>query len=74
MRTVKFKNPGDSINVGGQHFNAGNMTPERYDALLTIEPKLADHFDVGDSEDEKPADEEKPAATKRLKLSEKPAE
>ena len=50
MRTVKFKKAGDSLTLGNQRFDDGNITPAIYDALVAMDEKNADHFEVLDPE------------------------
>jgi hypothetical protein len=49
-RKVKFKNAGDSITIGGQRFDASNITPEKVDALIAINAEYGDHFEFVETE------------------------
>lgn len=61
-RKVIFKRPGDSLTIGGQTFNAGNITAEIYDALKAINAGYAEYFEVVETEYDKSVSEEaKPA-------------
>lgn len=63
--TAIFKTPGDSITIGSQRFHAGNITPEIVKALIDLDPKNAEHFNLVEAEDDKSVtadQEETPAA------------
>lgn len=74
IRKVTFKEPGTAITIGGQRFDANNITPARYDALVGINPEYKKLFDVHEVEPDKSLSEEEGAKlqAKLAKASAKP--
>lgn len=73
-RTVIFKNAGDSITIGGQRFDASNITPEKYDALIAINAAYADHFQVVETDPDISRDDNESLPDKKTKPSRTAAE
>lgn len=76
-RKAIFKRAGDSITIGGQRFDASNITPEKVDALIAINPEYAEHFELLETDHDISKDDnevEEPKAKKETKPSRTAAE
>ena len=60
MSKFKFKNNGDQIVLaGGEIVHAGNLTDEKYEELIKLNPKHADQFEAAGNKPTAPTKAEK---------------